>query len=311
MYTLVGQKCGTVLLDPRTTGVVNSEAVSRQSTITDNPVEGGGNIQDHVFCQPLTIQLQGTAINGADTIAALSAMWKKGDILTYTGRNRISNLVIQNLQSTHDPSNRNGFTFSATLKQITIGSSEDSGTASTMSVQDSTAAASSPTPAKSSLPASQTTKTKSDGLKTTATTVNRRAARGQQPAPLRATAEGGNGMQLIELGSEVQYIEIDTSKVPYTFSVKLEDRTYSFTIRYNDVGGFFTADLSISATGEVLAYGDPIRYGRPMFGPIEDERFPLPVIIPLCLTGDDIDAVTWDNLGKEVQLYLFERRDGS
>ena len=100
MYTLVGQKCGTVLLDPRTTGVVNSEAVSRQSTITDNPVEGGGNIQDHVFCQPLTIQLQGTAINGADTIAALSAMWKKGDILTYTGRNRISNLVIQNLQST-------------------------------------------------------------------------------------------------------------------------------------------------------------------------------------------------------------------
>ena len=171
MYTLVGQKCGTVLLDPRTTGVVNSEAVSRQSTITDNPVEGGGNIQDHVFCQPLTIQLQGTAINGADTIAALSAMWKKGDILTYTGRNRISNLVIQNLQSTHDPSNRNGFTFSATLKQITIGSSEDSGTASTMSVQDSTAAASSPTPAKSSLPASQTTKTKSDGLKTTVSTT--------------------------------------------------------------------------------------------------------------------------------------------
>ena len=171
MYTLVGQKCGTVLLDPRTTGVVNSEAVSRQSTITDNPVEGGGNIQDHVFCQPLTIQLQGTAINGADTIAALSAMWKKGDILTYTGRNRISNLVIQNLQSTHDPGNRNGFTFSATLKQITIGSSEDSGTASTMSVQDSTAAASSPTPAKSSLPASQTTKTKSDGLKTTVSTT--------------------------------------------------------------------------------------------------------------------------------------------
>ena len=38
-------------------------------------------------------------------------------------------------------------------------------------------------------------------------------------------------MQLIELGSEVQYIEIDTSKVPYTFSVKLEDRTYSFTLQ--------------------------------------------------------------------------------
>lgn len=171
MYTLVGQKCGTVLLDPRTTGVVNSESVTRQSTITDNPVEGGGNIQDHVFCQPLTIQLQGTAINGADTIATLGAMWKKGDILTYTGRNRITNLVIQNLQSTHAPDNRNGFSFSATLKQITIGSSEASGTATTMSAQDATAAAANPTGAKSSLPASQTGKTKSDGLKTTVSTT--------------------------------------------------------------------------------------------------------------------------------------------
>ena len=53
---------------------------------------------------------------------------------------------------------------------------------------------------------------------------------------------------------------------------------------------------------------DPIRYGRPLFGTIEDERFPLPVIIPLCLSGDGIDTVTWDNFGKEVKLYLYERR---
>ena len=98
-------------------------------------------------------------------------------------------------------------------------------------------------------------------------------------------------MQLIDLGQEVEYIDIDVSKVPYTFSVKLSDKTYSFTIRYNDTGGFFTLDLSVTATGEVLAYGDPIRYGRPLFGPIEDE----------------VDAVTWENLGEEVKLYLFDR----
>ena len=103
-------------------------------------------------------------------------------------------------------------------------------------------------------------------------------------------------MQLIDLGQEVEYIDIDVSKVPYTFSVKLSDKTYSFTIRYN-----------VTATGEVLAYGDPIRYGRPLFGPVEDERFPLPVIIPLCLTGDDVDTVTWENLGEDVKLYLFDR----
>ena len=116
-------------------------------------------------------------------------------------------------------------------------------------------------------------------------------------------------MQIIDLGSEVEYIDIDTGKVPYTFSVKLEDKTYSFTIRYNDGGGFFTVDLSAASTGEVLAYGDPVRYGRPLFGPIEDERFPLPVIIPMCLTGDPVDTVTFDNFGNEVKLYLFERRD--
>ena len=115
-------------------------------------------------------------------------------------------------------------------------------------------------------------------------------------------------MQLIELGVDVEYIDIDTSKVPYTFSVKLADKTYSFVIRYNDVGGFFTADLSIASTGKLLAYGDPIRYGRPLFGSIEDERFPLPVIIPLCLSGDKIDTVTWENFGKLVKLYLFDRR---
>lgn len=115
-------------------------------------------------------------------------------------------------------------------------------------------------------------------------------------------------MQIIDLGNEVEYIEIDTTKVPYTFSVKLDDRTYSFTVRYNDIGGLFTIDLSIASTGEVLAYGDPVRYGRPMFGPIEDERFPLPVIIPVCLTGDEVDTVTFENMGKEVKLYLFERR---
>lgn len=115
-------------------------------------------------------------------------------------------------------------------------------------------------------------------------------------------------MQLIDLGADVEYIEIDTAKVPYTFSVKLFDKTYTFTIRYNDVGEFFTADLSISSSGELLVYGDPIRYGRPLFGSVEDERFPLPVIIPLCLSGDNVDAVTWENLGNEVKLYLFDRR---
>ncbi len=115
------------------------------------------------------------------------------------------------------------------------------------------------------------------------------------------------GLQLIDLGNEVSYIDIDTSKVPYKFSVKLDDRTFTFCIRYNEQGGFFTADLSVTSTGEVLVYGDIIRYGRPLFNTVEDERFPVPVIIPRCLTGDDISEVTFENFGKEVKLYLYNR----
>ena len=43
-------------------------------------------------------------------------------------------------------------------------------------------------------------------------------------------------MQLIDLGQSVKYIPIDVSKVPYTFSAKLDDKTYSFLIRYNGEG---------------------------------------------------------------------------
>ena len=107
-------------------------------------------------------------------------------------------------------------------------------------------------------------------------------------------------LQLIDLGNEVEVVEIDTSKVPYTFSVKLTDK-------YNEAGSFFTVDLATS-DGEPLVYGDIVRYGRPLFGSVEDERFPLPVIIPQCLTGEDIDTVTFDNFGKQVKLYLHERR---
>lgn len=41
------------------------------------------------------------------------------------------------------------------------------------------------------------------------------------------------GLKLIDLGNEVSYIDVDTSKVPYTFSVKLGDRTFAFSIMAN------------------------------------------------------------------------------
>lgn len=114
-------------------------------------------------------------------------------------------------------------------------------------------------------------------------------------------------LQLIDLNADVQYIDVDISKVPYSFSVKLTDRTYTFTIKYNDAGSFFTTDL-LDINGNVLVFGEVIRYGRPLFNVVEDERFPIPVIIPLCITDNDVSEVTQANFGKDVKLYLYERK---
>lgn len=114
-------------------------------------------------------------------------------------------------------------------------------------------------------------------------------------------------LQLIDLNADVQYINVDVSRVPYSFSIKLTDRTYTFTIKYNAEGGFFTTDL-YDINGNVLAFGEVIRYGRPLFNVVEDERFPIPVIIPTCITGDDISEVTMENFGRDVKLYLYERK---
>ena len=114
-------------------------------------------------------------------------------------------------------------------------------------------------------------------------------------------------LQLIDLNEDVEYIDIDNSKVPYSFTIKLTDKTFVFTVKYNEIGGFYTLDLT-DLNGNVLAFGEIVRYGRPLFNVVEDERFPMPVIIPLCITGEEIAEVTKDNFGEDVKLYLYERK---
>jgi hypothetical protein len=119
-------------------------------------------------------------------------------------------------------------------------------------------------------------------------------------------------MKLLEAGQEIEYIDIDAERVPCSFLIKLVDRTYRLTFFYNEAAGFFTVNLEINSSGEntVLVYGEVLRYGKPLFEAFNDERYPLPVICPLCLTGDDIDVITYDNFGTKVRLYLFDRPEG-
>ena len=124
-------------------------------------------------------------------------------------------------------------------------------------------------------------------------------------AQIPQSAGYDNMTDMLNLGRTVEYIDIDTNKVPYRFDIKLWDRTFILTVKYNVQGGFFTVDLE-TTQGEVLAYGAIVRYGRPLFGSIEDDRFPLPVIIPWSFSPG-VNAVTFENFGKDVKLYLHDR----
>ena len=110
-YTLTGRKGGTVRFVPFENGVVEKESESYSSSVTSNPVEDGADINDHVN-------------NAAGQLTISGTMRESRDIITYTGVTRMTNLVFTSLKFDRSYKNRNGASFSATLKQVRLVSSE-------------------------------------------------------------------------------------------------------------------------------------------------------------------------------------------
>ena len=123
-YTLTGRKGGTVRFVPFDTGVVEKESESYSSSVTSNPVEDGAEINDHVNNAAGQLTISGTIVGGDSAINALKAMRDSRDIITYTGVTRMTNLVFTSLKFDRRYKNRNGASFSATLKQVRLVSSE-------------------------------------------------------------------------------------------------------------------------------------------------------------------------------------------
>lgn len=159
-YTITGRKCGTVRFEPETVGNIQTEQVSMSSKVTSNPIESGGDINDHVIKDPMKFTISGVIIGGQQAQSTLQNMRERRDIVSYTGRNRVSNLVITSLTFDASAKNAKGCSFKATFQQVNISSAEvvEVGAYPTMTQQDSGKSSSNPT---------QTKKTSSDGLKTT------------------------------------------------------------------------------------------------------------------------------------------------
>lgn len=103
-------------------------------------------------------------------------------------------------------------------------------------------------------------------------------------------------------------IEIDTSRVPYEFDIVLSDETFLIGVDYNETGGFFTLRLSKldETTGDYVEVcaGEPVVYGVPLWNDVyRSDKFPAVVIVPYDESGE-ANAVTFDNLGRNVFLIV-------
>lgn len=101
----------------------------------------------------------------------------------------------------------------------------------------------------------------------------------------------------------MEYVDIEKELIPYRFDVDIAEETYTFEVHYNAEHDFFTVDLEQDT--EVLAVGAKLVYGVPLFGDIQDSRFPAYPLLPLDLSGES-QAVTWATLSERVFLYVID-----
>lgn len=181
-YTITGRKSGTVRFKPDDNGTVQTESLSMTSKVTSNPVESGAVINDHVIKDATRFNVSGTIIGGDKAVSALTAMREKRDILTYTGRSRVENLVITSLSFDYSAKNKTGCTFKAQFQQVLITSAEraEVGEFPPMSTQDAGKAST-----------SQAKKTTNSGTQTLVTQSVSGAAYANYVASYNGQSSGG------------------------------------------------------------------------------------------------------------------------
>lgn len=107
--------------------VVESENPSNTAEITEKPVEKGQDIVDHVKIKPFSMSITGVAVgeDAAQKLQKLLEYFNKGQLLTYVGRNVVTNILIEQFDRVHDNSVSNGFAFSMKLKQVRIATAKE------------------------------------------------------------------------------------------------------------------------------------------------------------------------------------------
>ena len=99
----------------------------------------------------------------------------------------------------------------------------------------------------------------------------------------------------------MEIISIHKTQLPYKTTIRLGKTSFTFVCQYNLIADLFTVDLMKG--DEILAIGEPLIYGTPLFGNFYDERFPKCAFIPFD-PSEKVTRVGWHELGESVFLYL-------
>ena len=110
---------------------VLTEKVSRSTESTSHPVEQGIDITDHTKRSPVTVSLTGEIVgeNAPAVLKNLTELARKGNLITYIGRNIFSNMQIQSFNTDHPYTIAGGCSFDMTLKEIRTANSSYSASA--------------------------------------------------------------------------------------------------------------------------------------------------------------------------------------
>ncbi len=119
--------------------VITGETASRSNKATSNPIEQGSPINDHALKDAHKLDING-ACSDSSAKPILEAMADNLELVSYRGKEAADNCLILNLNITHTPDNKYGFSFTASLQRMNVSAPAYAPIgAPTMSTQDRSA----------------------------------------------------------------------------------------------------------------------------------------------------------------------------
>lgn len=101
----------------------------------------------------------------------------------------------------------------------------------------------------------------------------------------------------------MKYIDIDKSKIPYSFEVVLANETFQFEVLYNVEGDFFS--INLYKNHELVVLGEKIVYGVELFDNLKHLDVPKVKIKPFDTTGE-AKRITYESMNEDVFLYVLD-----